>query len=131
MVTRCALILLLTGGAGLTGCATVQPRAEFPNVQHEVAERIGKDVHWNSGSDADRAVADRINTLLAAPLDANGAVQIALLNNHNLQAEYEELGVAQADLVQAGLLRNPMLDGDVKFFGNGTKIELSVVEDFL
>src|SRR5258706_239463 len=40
-------------------------------------------------------------------------------------------GVAQADLVQAGLLKNPVLSGDLKFFDAGTKIELSLVGDFL
>jgi len=130
MAIRSAAILLL-GGAGLAGCATVKPRAEFPAVQHEVAQRIDNDISWFTGSAEDRAVADRVNAMLNAPLDANGAVQIALLNNRNLQAEYEELGIAQADLVQAGLLKNPTLNGDVKFFDGGTKVELSLVEDFL
>jgi len=35
-------------------------------------------------------------------------VQIALLNNKDLQATYEDLSIAQADLVQAGLLQNPV-----------------------
>jgi hypothetical protein len=37
-------------------------------------------------------------------------VQIALLNNRGLQASYWSLGVAEADLVQAGRLQNPVLD---------------------
>ena len=39
---------------------------------------------------------------------------MALLNNRELQALYAELGVAQADLVQAGLLSNPVFDGAVR-----------------
>jgi outer membrane protein TolC len=35
------------------------------------------------------------------------AVQIALLNNRGLQASYGELGISEADLVQAGRLPNP------------------------
>ncbi|CAN5380074.1 TolC family protein [soil metagenome] len=133
MVTRTiAVVAVLAGaGAGLTGCASVQPRASFPAVQQLASERLGKQVHWSNGADADRVVDDRIDALLAEPLDPDSAVQIALLSNRNLQATYEELGVAHADLVQAGLLKNPMFSGDVKFFDGGTKVELSLVEDFL
>src|SRR5262249_12765151 len=64
---------------------------------------------------------------------ADGAVQVALLNNRDLQALYAELGVAQADLVQAGLLRNPVFDGNVRFLvGDGpAKVDLDVALDFL
>ena len=37
----------------------------------------------------------------------HAAVQVALLNNRGLQAVYAELGIAEADLVQAGRMRNP------------------------
>lgn len=70
--------------------------------------------------------------MLAKPLTADEAVQIALLNNRELQATYEDLGVAQADLVQAGLLKNPILNAAVEFTnGSGTKLQFSVVENFL
>ena len=59
-------------------------------------------------------------------------MQIALLNNRELQAAYEDLGVAQADLVQAGLLKNPVFNAAVEFTnGSGTKLQFSVVENFL
>ena len=45
--------------------------------------------------------------LLARPLSADDAVQVALLNNRGLQAEFAELGIGEADLVQAGRLPNP------------------------
>jgi cobalt-zinc-cadmium efflux system outer membrane protein len=44
------------------------------------------------------------------------------------------LGIAQADLVQAGLLRNPVFSGRVRFPDrppSGTNLELAVVQDFL
>ena len=60
-------------------------------------------------------------------------MQVALLNNRELQALYAELGVAQADLVQAGLLKNPVFDGAVLFplAGGPVKLELSVAMGFL
>jgi len=40
-------------------------------------------------------------------LSAADAVQVALLNNRMLQADFEELGISEADLVRAGRLPNP------------------------
>ena len=41
------------------------------------------------------------------PLSVDDAVQVALFNNRGLQATFQELGIAEADLVQAGRLPNP------------------------
>ncbi len=49
-------------------------------------------------SDAARA---RIDQLLAAPLSIDGATELALLNHRGLQAALAELGIAQAEAVQA------------------------------
>jgi outer membrane protein TolC len=48
-----------------------------------------------------------VQRLLAKELTVGDAVQIALLNNPGLQASYAELGIAEADLVQAGRVGNP------------------------
>ena len=75
-----------------------------------------------------------MGSLLKDKLTADEAVQIALLNNRDLQALYSELGVAQADLVQAGLLKNPIFDAAILFpvsNGGKPKLELSAVMDFL
>ena len=45
--------------------------------------------------------------LLAQPLTVDDAVQVALLNNRGLQATFLELGISEAELVQAGRLPNP------------------------
>ena len=45
-------------------------------------------------------------------------------NNHTLQATYEELGIAQADLVEAGLLRNPIFTFERRFPGQAAEIDL-------
>jgi outer membrane protein, heavy metal efflux system len=49
-----------------------------------------------------------VDRLLANELTPDAAVQVALLNNPALRAKLEELAIAQADLVQAGLLKNPV-----------------------
>ena len=57
-----------------------------------------------------------------------------LLNNRNLQATFEDLGIAQADLVQAGLLKNPVFDLSVRIPDrrpSKTYLDFSVAESFL
>src|SRR6188768_1230971 len=62
------------------------------------------------GNQTERAESDvtgRVQALARETLTAERAVQIALLNNRSLLATFEEIGVARADLVEAGLLKNP------------------------
>src|SRR4029450_667252 len=62
---------------------------------------LNKDVVRVS-SPADAVFAQtRVARLLRAPLSADAAVQVALLNNAELQAAYNRLGVAEAVAVQA------------------------------
>ncbi len=58
---------------------------------------------------ADEAAAARARTwrLLRRPLTADAAVQIALLNNRGLQAAYNELGIAEAVMVESSLPPSP------------------------
>lgn len=92
----------------LAGCATVRPQEAFDDVEAIVAERSPYRVAWTTDSDEDGAADAAVADLFADSLTADEAVQIALLNNRRLQATYEDLGVAQANLVQAGLLSNPV-----------------------
>ena len=91
----------------LAGCATFSEDGGFGAVQREAGERTGKDLRW-ARTEAERgAIRKRVDELLAQPLGVEEAVQLALLNNPGLQATYAELGIAEADLVQAG--RGPNL----------------------
>ncbi len=128
-------IVPLVLSAGLvSGCATASQRPGFREVSQTVEDRTGFQVQWNQGTSEDAQVADRLQALLQQELTAETAVQIALLNNAALQAAFEELGIAQADLVQAGLLKNPVFAGRVRFpdkSGESTNTEFSVSEDFI
>lgn len=115
------------------GCS-VPPKGGFEEVSKVVAERISKRVHWYQGTPEDAEVADAVRELLADELTADEAVQVALLNNRSLQAVYEELGIAQAELVQAGLLRNPIFSGHAGFPRQSparAELDLEVGLDFL
>ncbi len=103
-VSGVALTLLLGG------CATFSKDGGFDSVAQLSEARLGKTVKPVRNSDDAKAVDVSIKNLLAKPLNAGGAVQIALLNNRGLQAGYAELGIAEADLVQAGRLQNPRFD---------------------
>ena len=99
----------------LAGCASVDLRAGFPEVGAAVEERHGTRITWNPGPELDPESAEALRSLLQKKLTADDAVQVALLSNRNLQAMYADLGVAKAELVQAGLFRNPVLDAAVLF----------------
>ncbi len=105
---------LLFTAVTVAGCA-VPREAGFPDVARAVEQRTGHVVVWRQDADADVALRASVRALLAAPLTPAGAVQIALLHNPALQGTYEDLMIAQADLVQAGLLRNPTFSGKLGF----------------
>jgi cobalt-zinc-cadmium efflux system outer membrane protein len=118
----------------LSGCTTVSLNAGFSDVSALVEERGGLKVFWNNGTDLDKDAAEKLTSLLKDKLTVDDAVQIGLLNNRELQAVYSDLGVAQADLVQAGLLSNPIFDGAIKWPTSGggrPELELAVVMNFL
>jgi cobalt-zinc-cadmium efflux system outer membrane protein len=115
----------------LAGCASVQRDARFPEVQETVGQRLESNVAWNRDSEQDRRAREAVRRLLQQELTAQAAVQIALLNNRNLQASYESLGVAQANLVEAGLLENPVFSITLYSGHAGTITEASVVQDFV
>lgn len=100
---------------GLTGCAAMQQQAGFSDVQGNIESRTGETVIWYQDDSTHTAFQSEIQSLLADTLTLNEAIYISLLNNQKLQAEYEALGVAYADLVQAGLWRNPSFKAHVGY----------------
>jgi cobalt-zinc-cadmium efflux system outer membrane protein len=107
--------------------------AGFEGVRATVEERGEARIYWNNGTELDKEAVAKVASLIKAQLTVDEAVQIALLNNRDLQALYTDLGVAQADLVQAGLLNNPIFDAAIKFpnAGGRSNLELSAVWNFL
>ncbi len=101
-------LVLAIATVALAGCATLSPDGGFGAVDSAARERgLRQDVKWiRTDQDAESA-RGAVKTLLSAPLTADAAVQIALLNNRGLQATYADLGIAETDVVQAGRLRNP------------------------
>ncbi len=98
---------LLILAVALGGCASLSPEVAFEDVAQTVKQRTGARIEWDQGSEDDLAVRATVAQMLKRPLTLRSATQIALLNNRGLQSKYTELGIAQAGLVQAGLLKNP------------------------
>lgn len=91
----------------LGGCASFSEDRGFSVTKQTAKERLGRDAVWiRSENDAD-SVRQKVAVLLAQPLSADDAVQIALYNNPGLQATYAELGISESDLVSSGRIDNP------------------------
>ena len=117
-----------------SGCATIEPKLGFTAVQSAVAERIDHEVQWDQGTAQDSHVRESVTRLFGEELSLDASLQVALLNNPTLQATYEDLGVAQADLVQAGLLRNPVFSGFARVprgSPSQTNVEFDVAQEFV
>jgi hypothetical protein len=105
-----ALILTAAVHAGLSACTSFSQDGGFAPVSAATRSRLDKDVYWPR-SDAEAAKSSAaVAQLLSRPLVAEDAVQVALLNNHELRASFQDLKISEADLVQAGRLANPRFD---------------------
>ena len=91
----------------LGGCVGLSKDAGHAGVAADVAARLDKRVTWARSDGEQAGIRRAVAELLAQPLSADDAVQIALLNNRGLQALYGELGIAETDVVQAGRIANP------------------------
>jgi cobalt-zinc-cadmium efflux system outer membrane protein len=115
-------------------CASIARERGHADVASLVEQRSGRKTRWEQGPPEDARIAAWVKTLLEGGLTRDRAVEVALVNNPDLQATYEELGVSQADMVQAGLLRNPSLSADLGFdiaSGELSEVRVSLVQDFL
>jgi len=73
----------------------------------------------------------RVAALLRRPLTADTAVQIALLNNRGLQAAFNALGIAEAEMVQAHLPPSPKFSLERLSSPLELEIELRIVGNIL
>lgn len=91
----------------LAGCTSFSTDGGFGPVAQTARERLGQEVRWARSDEERRQLDAQVQALLAERLGMEAAVQVALLNNRGLQAAFFELGISEADLVQAGRLPNP------------------------
>ena len=98
---------LCAGLLVLVGCASFSQDGGFAVIEQTAEQQLDKQLSWSKTSEERAVVAERVAELLAQPLSADDAVQVALLNNPGLQASFEQLGISEAERVQAGRIANP------------------------
>ncbi|MFC3457781.1 TolC family protein [Massilia haematophila] len=115
----------------LAGCAGFSGDGGLDAVSVMTGERVGQQVRLQRATAPAPAVQAELDELLRQPLSADSAVRVALLNNRGLHAALLDLGVAEADLVQAGRMANPSLGFSRMSGGGETEIERSVMFDLV
>lgn len=124
---RAIAALALVSAAG--ACASLDPRPDIDRAAATVGDRSGTTPVWSEAWEASLSAWDG-----HAPLRIDQALAMALRNNRQIRAEVEQIAAARADLVQAGLLPNPVLSLTLRFpfdpAGGGTFVGASVVQSF-
>ena len=121
----------LTVSLLLSGCATFSPDRGMGVVSEIAGQTIKKDVVAIRSVDEAQQADDTVKRLLRRTLNVETAVQVALLNNRGLQAAYNELALAETDLVQESLPPNPTFSISRIAGGGAVEIERQVVGDIL
>ncbi|EHJ49001.1 outer membrane efflux protein [Solidesulfovibrio carbinoliphilus subsp. oakridgensis] len=102
-------LLFLCLVAALAGCAKVRPEADFAKTAALVAATEDSQPLWVRTPEDEAFVAKEVQAILARGVTMGDAVRLTLINNPGVQARFEAIGVARAEVVQAGLPRNPSL----------------------
>lgn len=88
-----------------TGCVSMNPEAKVKEAIDLVEQRVGDRPAWSAPWDELPPAWDGQTVL-----GVDEAVVLALRNNRELRADLEMIGKANADLVQAGLMQNPVIN---------------------
>ncbi|MBX7113146.1 MAG: TolC family protein [Myxococcaceae bacterium] len=115
-------------------CAVIDKAKGHAELAQAVEARIQAKTGWHEGTPEKEQIDARVKSLLEGGLTFKNAIEIALVNNAALQATYEDLGISQADMVQAGLLKNPVLGFSLGLplsRAGHLEMEFSVVQEFL
>ncbi len=98
------LCLFLAGG-----CAQVRPETDFGAVSDIAQQRLGQRPYWVQTPQNQAWLDGQVRAMLERGLTPEDAARLALINSPAVQARFEDIGAARADVVQAGLPRNPSL----------------------
>jgi len=107
MIRKSIRILMLTSALALSGCASFTADRGMSSVLEYAGTPLGKDVIAIRSPEEEVAARAIVDQLLAKRLSPDDAVQIALVNNRDLQSAYNQLGISEAQRIQASLPPNP------------------------
>ncbi|MEM5474472.1 TolC family protein [Hoeflea sp. AS60] len=114
--TTISFIVVSSAGLFLAGCVSDQELAGYSAKEAGfgvVAASVsigtrGKEAVWLQNKDQAKAVSERVHGLVhKKSINADTAVQVALLNNKGLQAAYADIGMNAAEAWQQSLPENP------------------------
>jgi cobalt-zinc-cadmium efflux system outer membrane protein len=135
MHTRGIIVFSLLLLAISTAWAAEKPYAGVGDIEQVVSERSETEIQWNLEPNKTPETMPDLEPMLQKKLSVHEAVRIALLKNPTLQAAFERLGIANADLAAAKLVENPIFKGGVGFpvlsSGAQTSADLSLTQNIL
>ncbi|NGY04585.1 TolC family protein [Solimonas terrae] len=107
----------------LAGCSSLPADLGRHDVEQQLADR---------GLNLPEARRDPAPSWLAEPLSLDRAIQLALLDNPELRATTAQLGIAAADVYEAGRLANPLLSATSLSAGGEphTQLTLGIAVNF-
>ena len=110
----------------LPACSGVHSGDSLEKTQAFSEERLGHAASTVPDSAA-------ISSLLSKPLTADRALQIALLSNRLVHARLEEIGISEAELMEAATPKNPTLSASVRWTSHGGRSDpdFGLMGDFL
>jgi len=98
----------------LAGCGHPKPDAKVEEAMGLAERQIGQRPAWTVPWDENWRNWDRQSVLRL-----EDALAVCLRNNRQLRADLETIGQADADLVQAGLMQNPVINFMIMFPSGG------------
>lgn len=108
------IILLLFLILLLPACYKVPITQEFNSLKKTTKEITGSEIIYDSYTKYPE-MESTIKNNISNGLSRDEAVKTALMNNPSLQADFAKLGIAKADLIQAGLYTNPTTNNVFRF----------------
>ena len=110
----------------LAGCSTRSSDTSFESVRQVIEERTSQQMVWREG--VEEIKQQLLQEIQEKGLTQENGVQLALVNNPDLFAYYENLEIGYADLLEAGLMQNPFFSASVRF-SNRSGYELNNIFD--
>jgi outer membrane protein TolC len=122
---------LLAAGLLLAGCASFSADGGLAKVNALSSSATGVTAVALRSEEAETSARARVVSLLKKPLTAERAAEIALLNNRELQAAYNQLGLSEAEAIEASLPPNPKFSISRLAGGGNYELEGRVVGNIL
>ncbi|MBX7157561.1 MAG: TolC family protein [Verrucomicrobiae bacterium] len=121
-------------GLFMVSCASTDPQAAFDEVSETVAQRTGQRPKWMREDGDEQEIEKAVQAFLKNDLTVQSVTAITLLNNRSLQAQWEEIGISQAELAQASRAPNIEIAGMWRFPNrppSALNMEYSAAANFL